>query len=101
MLKLLKLGVMLLTMCSCQVPTLKDPVKMYVINTNYLVAKSGPKNLNIKTDPKTLGEWIAPPVLTPLNQAPADMTCFSTKVWLEIVKPKLKEGARKYRDSRN
>ena len=101
MLKMLATGAILLLAYSCNPPTLKEPVKMYVINTNYLEAGSGLKNLNIKSDHKGVGEWVSGPIFTPLNQAPANMTCFSTKVWLEVVKPKLKEGARYYRDKNN
>lgn len=73
---------------------------MYEVNLKYFEAGVGHKNLNIKTNHKTVGEWVDPNQVffIPLEEAPQLLKCFSQKTWDEVVVPKIKEGARAYRD---
>lgn len=96
--KTMMIGMTLLMMSSCQVPILKDPVEMNVINLRTGTASSGKKDLNIKHDPSKVGEWIAPPHRGIMDEIDPNQTCFPTRVWLKDIKPKLKEGSRAYRD---
>jgi len=99
MLKIVMIGVMLLGIVSCIKPvTIKNPVEMYAINTEYMEAGAGLKNLNIRTDPSGVGEWLNEPIFIPLEEAPKNMMCFSMEDWLKLIRPKLKEGAQQYKD---
>ena len=71
---------------------------MYAINTELYEAGKGLKNLNIRSNPDLVGEWIDELDFIPLSKAPTNMMCFSMKVWLKKVRPKLKEGAQQYDD---
>lgn len=97
MLKIVMIGVMLLMMFSCKPPTIKEPVKMFVINTSFYEAGVGTKNLDIRTDGE-ITSWIEKPKFIPLDEAPENMMCFDLKDWLEIITPKLKEGNHYYHD---
>lgn len=88
-------------MFSCRVPTIEEPVDSYVISLRRNLSKSGLRNLNIKDNPKKVGEWSGETVNGKLDNIPSELTCFSTEDWLQIIKPKLKEGARAYRDYRD
>ena len=98
--KILMIGVMLPLMHSCfkTAPTLKNPVEMYIIKQSLSEAGKGFKNLNYKTDKKGVGEWIGGLEFMNMNQAPNDLMCYPLKTWLEIVKPKMKEGSQHFDD---
>lgn len=99
MLTRMMIGMMaLITLSSCNVPTIKAPVDFYIINTRRDTAAIGQKNFNIKSKPDTLGEWIKKPKRLNVDNAPADLACFSLEDWLTIVKPKLYEGAKAWED---
>ena len=98
--KIVMIGVILLAMYSCKPVTIKKPVRMYAINTEFYEAGTGMKNLNIRSSHRNVGEWISDVDFIPLNEAPENMMCFSLETWLKLIKPKLKEGAKQYRDSR-
>ena len=71
---------------------------MYAINTEFFDAGTAMKNLNIRSNYKGVGEWIGDVDFIPLEDAPKNMMCFSMETWLRLIKPKLKEGAKQYRD---
>ena len=99
--KTMMLGVMLLGILSgCKPPTIKEPLNMYAINLDFQEAGKGLKNLNIRDDASLVGEWVNEVVFMPLEDSPNNLMCFSMEDWLLKVRPKLKEGARYYRDSK-
>lgn len=93
------IGVILLVMLSaCNPPTLKKPVQMIAISTKYGEIGVGTKNLNIRSKAKGVGEWVEQPRFMSIAHAPDNLMCFEMSIWLKVVKPKLKEGARYYDD---
>ena len=94
------IGVMLLGITSCYVPTFKKPIQMYEVNLDFYESGVGKVNLNIKDDHVKVGEWINKDdvFFIGLDQAPKLLKCFSQKTWDERIVPKIKEGARAYRD---
>jgi len=73
---------------------------MYWVNQKFGEAGTEEVNLNYKTDPATVGQWIREPIFLPLNEIPETLSCFSLKTWLELIRPKIKEGAQAYKDSK-
>ena len=71
---------------------------MYEVSLEFSEVGTGLKNLNIKSEPLTVGEWVSEVEFIPLSEAPDDMMCFTMGDWLIVVKPKLKEGSRYYQD---
>lgn len=98
MLKIMKIGVMLLVMLSCHPPTIKDPVTMYALSLEFNEAGFGLKDLNYKNDRTTVGEWVSDLNFTPIQSAPVDLMCFTMHDWLIVIKPKLKEASEYYHD---
>lgn len=92
----------LLTGCRTQPVTIKDPIDFYIINQGLYEARVGKKNFNIRDTHTSVGEWVGNErIFVPLNQIPNLLACYPLKIWLEKIKPKLKEGARQYRDSQD
>lgn len=99
MLTRLTIGVMLLvTLSSCNPPTIKEPVEFFAISHTYSEAGKGFKNLNIVSEVSTIGEWVGDIEFIPLEMTPTNMMCFSMETWLKKIKPKLKEGGQYYQD---
>lgn len=73
---------------------------MHFINLEFYESANGDKNFNIRDDHNNVGEWTTELVFVPLDQVPTNLACFSLETWLTKIKPKLKEGARQYRDTR-
>ena len=71
---------------------------MYIINQQYQEAATAFKNLNIRSNPKTVGEWVTTVEYKSLNDVPINLACFSLEDWLKKLKPKLKEGAQYHKD---
>jgi len=72
---------------------------MYAINVDLYEAGTAPKNLNLKKEKETVGEWTEEVKFMSLDEIPNDLMCFSMEHWLTIVKPKLKEGSQAYHDA--
>lgn len=98
--KIVMIGAILLAVLSCKPVTIKKPVEMYFISLEFDEAAVGLKNLNIRSDHELVGEWISDLEFIPLSEAPENLACFSMEKWLKLIKPKLKEGAKQYRDSK-
>jgi hypothetical protein len=84
----------------CKPPTIKKPIEMFAINLDFNEAAKGKKNLNFKNKKKKVGEWVTELEYINLSEAPRNLMCFSMETWLKQIKPKLKEGATYYRNSR-
>lgn len=99
--KMLMIGLTLLTTLSCSTGIVKDPQDFYFVNTKFLAIAKGTKNFNVKTGRKLMTEWVEKPELLEWNKAPKNLACFEAKIWLERIKPTLKELAQKYKDDRD
>ena len=101
--KQVMIGLMLLVICSCKIPTVKKPVDTCIINYNEDFALCGLRNFNIKSkDKKTVGEWIDKTLLVKRNLSEVhNYMCIAPKGWLVKIKPKLKEGNQAYKDSKD
>ena len=99
MLKTLTLGLMLLMTFSCST-VIKEPQPVYVINTKLMSVAYGKKSLNVQGGASNMGEWIDRPQLIDWSEIPENLIGFPLKIWLEQIKPVLKEQARKY-DNQN
>jgi len=96
--KILTLGMMLLVAYSCMSPTIKKPVDSCVINTDFMEASCGKRNLNYKSiRRKKVGEWKSKPERRDISFA-NNYVCFSLESWLKVIKPTLKEGHDFYYD---
>lgn len=93
MMPLVMIGVILLT--GCNSPTVKEPVRSYIINTNEMIIASGMRSLDYKKD--NVAEWIDSPTFEPIEAA-NNAVCFSLEDWLTKIKPTLKEGSMAWRD---
>lgn len=98
---LLTSGLMLLVMCSCKTFTIKEPVPMYIVNSDLMATAYGEKDFNLNHDPDKVGEWTSGPMFTKNEEAPVNLMCFSLEYWLTRFKPKLKEGAQANRDAKD
>ena len=95
------IGPILIMAFSCQIPTIKDPVQMYELRMSSAQAKVARRNLDIKSDPRTVAEKIEPFYIIEFNELPNSLMCFSLETYLKRIKPKIKEGAQAYYDYRN
>jgi hypothetical protein len=71
---------------------------MYILSLKYTEAGNAYKNLDITSDPSSVGSWVTEVQFLPLHELPQDLMCFTLKDWLTKVRPTLKEGAQYYKD---
>ena len=56
--KVMMIGLIVALACSCQTPTIKDPVRMYQLSMPREKALSARRNFDIKSDPRTVAERV-------------------------------------------
>ena len=74
---------------------------MYQISMSREKALGAKRNLNIKSDPRTVAERIEDAFVLEFNELPNDLMCFSLETYLKKIKPKIREGAQAYYDYKN
>jgi len=98
MLKIVMIGVILLATLSC---VSLDKTMMYAVNQEYAESATAQVNLDITSNHELVGEWNYEPDFLHLYDIPKNLRCVSEETWQTIVKPKLKEASRKYRDQQD
>lgn len=71
---------------------------MYAVSQKYDRAAVAQVNLDVTSNHKLVGEWNYTPDKLGLYDIPINLRCISEETWQKIVKPKLKEASRAYRE---
>ena len=99
--KVMMIGLIVALACSCQTPTIKDPVRTYQLSMPREKALSARRNFDIKSDPRTVAERVEENIVLEFNELPRDLMCFSLETYLKKIKPTVREGAQAYYDQKN
>ena len=95
MLRMLKIGSILLLISSCAAGLIKDPQPVYIINTKFMAVVKGTKNFNYKKGKKQMTAWVQKPKEIKWSEIPENLFAFPLDIWLTQIKPALRELAKK------